>query len=73
MNTIKYCSWYTVWNKETDEFLCSGPAKECAKILGFANANTFLSSIRNCTRRGTMHKYFVLREVVLREDIISGR
>ena len=69
MHTKNYCVWYTVWNRATEELLCSGPPAECARILGFSSENSFLSSIRHCTTRGTEYKYDILREVVKRDEI----
>lgn len=69
MNTTTHLVWYTVWDKKTEELLCSGIPKDCARILGYASVNSFLSSIRHCTTRGTEYKYDILREVVKRDEI----
>ena len=69
MNTKKYCAWYTIWDKKTDEFLCSGTAKECARALGFKTENSFLSSIGHFAAKGGSFKYDILREEIKRDEL----
>ena len=38
-------------------------------VLGFSSTNSFLSSVRHCSTRGTEYKYEVLREEIPREEI----
>lgn len=73
MNSATHIMWYTVWDKKTGELLCSGPARNCAKALGYSTTNTFLSSIWHCNAQGGMKKYDVLREIVEKKAVEEGR
>ncbi len=52
--------WYTIYNAETDEFLCCGTGRECSKFLDMTLAS-FHSMICR-TKNGTNKKYEVLIE-----------
>lgn len=69
MNNSTRLVWYTVWDKKTDELLCSGTAKDCARMLGFKTANSFLSSIGHFAAKGGSFKYDILREEVMRDEL----
>ena len=60
-------TWYTVYDALTDEIIASGPAPQCAKVLGMT-AKVFYSTVSHA-KAGINNKYTFCKESVKKEDL----
>lgn len=71
-NYYRYTMWYTVWETKTGDLIASGPADLCARRLGYANKQSFLSAVshreHDSNRRS---RYIIKKELISRSEVDS--
>lgn len=71
-NRFSYVRWYTVWDAKTGDLLASGPADLCARRLGYANTQCFISAVTHWLHSDRKHtKYIFQRELIPRSKVDS--
>ena len=60
--------YYTVYLCKTDEVIAQGTAEECAKQMGFSQANSFFSSLVK-HKNGKAHKYIFVSDADELEEV----